>query len=189
VTSKRFWFPPNEVIDKDGKKIGELEVTREEAIYGFDDVPRSEYLIIVESIFNKNTLGVHAVATCGAHLSRGQLSRIKAIGPKTGVVLAPDNDVPGLESILTNGPKLADKGYKVFWSIPPYLEYEKNGEKCITKDWNELYTDVKLTKPQIVVTMNQRLVPFTEKSRLQLRQMVFRQGKAQKHVHRSSFFS
>jgi hypothetical protein len=125
----------------------------------------------------------------GVILTDGQLKRIKLIGPRQGVVLAPDNDKPAIESVMENGPRLANMGYKVFFSIPPQLPYIKNGEEVFTKDWNELYTGLKLTKPQIVATMNQRLVPFTEKSRLQLRQMVFRQGKAQKHVHRSSFLS
>jgi len=185
VISKKFWFPPNDILDEKNNKIGELEVTKEDVVYGFDDVPRSKYLIIVESIFNKNTIGLHAVASCGAHMSDAQLVRIKAIGPTDGVVLAPDNDRAGLESILTNGPKLVAKGFKVFWTIPPYLEYESANGIALTKDWNELYTDIKLTKPQIVETFNKRIQPFNEFTRLRLRAMLAgvnkpKKGKIQK---------
>jgi len=189
IYNKQFWFPSTDVRNAKDEKIGELEVTRDHVLYGFDECPRAEYIILTESIFDQNTLGRHALSSGGVILTDGQLKRIKLIGPRQGVVLAPDNDKPAIESVMENGPRLANMGYKVFFSIPPQLPYIKNGEEVFTKDWNELYTGLKLTKPQIVATMNQRLVPFTEKSRLQLRQMVFRQGKAQKHVHRSSFLS
>lgn len=179
IYTKRFWFPSNNVTDKDGNKIGELGITRDDVLYGFDDVPRAEYIILTESIFDKNTLGRHALSTGGVIISDGQLKRIKLIGPKHGVVLAPDNDVPAIKSILKNAPRLIDMGYKVFFSIPPKIELP-NGN--FTKDWNELYTGLKLTKPQVVETMNQRLVPFTNASRIRLAKSIINSKGEQKHV-------
>ena len=174
IYSKRFWFPPTDITDANGKKIGELGVTRDDVLYGFDDVPRAEYIILTESIFDKNTLGKHALSTGGVILSKGQLKRINLIGPKEGVVLAPDNDAPAIESILTNAPRLRDMGYKVFFSIPPRIELP-NGE--FTKDWNELLTGAKLTKSQTVETMNQRLVPFNGSTKLQLTRLLMKSRK------------
>lgn len=190
IYNKQFWFPSTDVVNDKDEKIGELEITRDHVLYGFDECPRAEYIILTESIFDKNTFGRHCLSSGGVILSKGQLQRIKLIGPRQGIVLAPDNDKPAIESIIENGPKLANMGYKVFFSIPPHLPYINNkGEEVFTKDWNELLTGIKLTKPEIVATMNQRLVPFDERSRLKLKQMIFNQGKVVKNVHRSSFLS
>lgn len=187
IYTKRFWFPPTGVTGPDGvTKIGELDVTRDHVLYGFDDVPRAEYIILTESIFDKHTLGHHALSTGGVVLSNGQLQRIKLIGPNQGVVLAPDNDKPAVESILTNAPRLSAMGYKVFFAIPPQLPTPKGG---LTKDWNELYTDLKLTKPQIVATMNQRLVAFNETTRLKLRQSLIVKPGASKNGTTKSFLA
>lgn len=190
IYTKRFWFPSTDVLNDKEEKIGELEITRDHVMYGFDECPRAEYIILTESIFDKNTLGNHCLSSGGVVLSKGQLQRIKLIGPRQGIVLAPDNDKPAIESIVENGPLLMNMGYKVFFSIPPQIPYvNKDGEEVFTKDWNEMFTGPKLTRDEIVATMNQRLVPFTQKSRLKLRQMILNQGKAVKNVHRSSFLS
>lgn len=185
--TKQFWFPSTDVKNDEGEIVAKLDVTRNDVLYGFDEVPRAEYIILTESIFDKNTLGKHCLSTGGVILSDGQLRRIKLIGPKQGVVLAPDNDRPAVESILTNAPEIMNLGFKVFFSIPPKIEYiNKKGEIEYTKDWNELYTGMKLTKPQVVATMNQRLVPFTESTQLKLRQFL---AKKPKNVNRSSFLT
>jgi len=190
IYTKRFWFPSTDVLDDQNEKIGELEVTRDHVLYGFDEIPRAEYIILTESIFDKNTLGIHTLGTGGVILSEGQLKRIKLIGPKQGIVLAPDNDKPAIESILTNAPRLANMGYKVFFSIPPSLPYTNaKGEEEFTKDWNEMLTGLKLTRPQIVETMNQRLVPFNEITRLRLRQLLVSDKKALNNGKSRSFLA
>lgn len=188
IYNKSFWFPSTDVKDRDDNIIGHLDVTRDDVLYGFDDVPRSEYIIIAESIFDKNTLGQHCLASGGVILSDGQLKRIKFIGPKQGVVLAPDNDRPAIESILTNAPRIMNMGYKVFFSIPPKIEYTNpKGEITFTKDWNELLTGLKYTKSQAVATLNQRLIPFTEANQLRLRQKLVAQPK--NNAKRRSFLT
>lgn len=185
IYTKKFWFPSTTVKDNDGNILGELDITRNDVLYGFDEIPRAEYLILTESIFDKNILGKHALSTGGAILTDGQIKRVKLVGPRQGVVLAPDNDKAAIESILANGVKFSNLGYQVFFSIPPKIQLQ--GDKY-TKDWNEMYTELKLTKREIVETMNKRLVKFDDTSRLRLRQMLAH-DKGSKNANKSSFLS
>lgn len=169
VISKRFWFPPNEIVDASGNVVSKLEVTKEDVLYGFDDVPKSNYVIITESIFNKVSLGNHCVATGGAAMTEGQVKRLKFLNPELGVILAPDNDKPGLESVLTNGDLLLSRGFKVFWSVPPRIPI---GSDKYIKDWNELHTELSFNHDKIIETMNKTLIPYNDASRFRIRSVL-----------------
>lgn len=169
VTSKQFWFPPNEVKDASGNIISKLEVTKEDALYGFDDVPKSNYVIITESIFNKVSLGDHCVASGGAAMTDGQIKRLKFLNPVSGVILAPDNDKAGVESIIANGDLLLSNGFKVFWSIPPRIQI---GPDEYIKDWNELHTNLGFNHDKIIETMNKTLVPYNDITKIKIRSVL-----------------
>lgn len=168
LSSKSFWFPPNETYDKDGNLQSKLEITKEEVLYGFDFIPKCNYLVLVESIFNRISLGVFALATCGAQMTSKQIPRLKFINPQNGIILAPDNDKAGLQSVVNNAKLLGDIGYPLYYSIPPKLEYVEDGVKKHIKDWNELYTHLKFTKEQILDTFNQNILPVTGENLLKL---------------------
>lgn len=174
VTTKKFWFPPNEIRNDAGEVISKLEITKEDVLYGFDDVPKSNYVLITESIFNKVNLGDCCVATGGATMTEGQIKRLKFLNPIMGVILAPDNDKAGLKSIINNGDMLLRNNFKVFWSIPPKerIGVDENGKEKYVKDWNELYTHLKLTNNQIIETMNKTLVPYSDMAKYKIRSAI-----------------
>ncbi len=124
---KQFRFPP--------ESIG---VTKGQFLYGFDYVEPASYLVITEAIFDSLTIEEQCVASGGASLTPDQVKKIRLIGPKDGIVLAPDNDGAGVESILKNYDMLRAVGYPLYYSIPPSLEYTVDGERRFTKDWNEI---------------------------------------------------
>ena len=169
VTSKQFWFPPNEIKDSSGNIISKLEVTKEDVLYGFDDVPKSNYVIITESIFNKVSLGDHCVASGGAAMNDGQVKRLKFLNPVFGVILAPDNDKAGVESIIANGDLLLSNGFKVFWSIPPRIQI---GPDEYIKDWNELHTELGFNHDKTIETMNKTLVPYNDITKIKIRSVL-----------------
>ena len=78
------------------------------------------------------------MASGGAILTPKQIGKLKILGPRHGIILAPDNDTAGLKSVLSNHQLLSSHGFSVYCSIPPQLEYTKDGKKFYTKDWNEI---------------------------------------------------
>ena len=137
--NKRFEFPSLEVYDDNNKLIGQTDGSKGDFLYGFDDVEQASYLILTEAIFDQHTLGEQALASGGAVITSKQLNKIKVLGPKKGVILSPDRDIAGLESILSNYNMLSQAGFNVYYSIPPdikYLDSDKNQQNV--KDWNEL---------------------------------------------------
>lgn len=136
--NKRFNFPSLEVRDKENKIIGYTEGSKGEFLYGFDEIEPATYLIITEAIFDKHVLGEQSLASGGALLTPKQISKIKILGPKKGIILSPDNDKAGINSIISNSNVLKSYGFEIYFSIPPKLEYEKDGKKEVVKDWNEL---------------------------------------------------
>lgn len=125
--NKEFAFPP--------ESIG---VTKGQFIFGFDHVEPSSYIVITEAIFDAQTLEDQAVASGGAALTSQQVRKVKALNPRDGIILAPDNDKAGLESVIKNYEIFRPYGFQILVSIPPSIEYEEDGEKMTTKDWNEV---------------------------------------------------
>ncbi len=136
--NKRFNFPELDVYDKSGKAIGVTNGSKGDFIYGFDDIEPASYIIITEAIFDKHVLGKQASASGGAILTDNQIKKIRILGPRDGVILAPDNDKAGIKSIVANTVLLQRQGFKVFYSLPPKLKYKDGDEEKIAKDWNEL---------------------------------------------------
>ena len=136
---KRFEFPSLDVFDNNGKVIGQTDGSKGDYFYAFDDVEPASYVMITEAIFDQHTLGEQTLASGGAVLTTKQINKLKVIGPMKGVILSPDRDIAGIESVLQNGDILTKAGYKVFFSIPPDVEYkDSDGSMLKVKDWNEL---------------------------------------------------
>lgn len=136
--NKRFEFPNENVYDDDGNIIGKTEGTKGDFFYGFDDVEPASYVIITEAIFDQHTLGEQALASGGADLTTNQIKKLKIIGPRKGIILAPDNDKAGIGSAIRNNDVLRANGFETYCSLPPRYKYEENGETRYTKDWNEI---------------------------------------------------
>lgn len=117
ITDKIFNFPPESA-----------GVTKGQFLYGFDFVEPATYILITEAIIDAISVNDQCVATGGAALTVDQVKKIKLLGPKDGVILVPDNDVFGMQSILSNA-KLLEPYYKVYYCIPP---------RNIGKDWNDV---------------------------------------------------
>jgi hypothetical protein len=137
--NKRFEFPSLHVYDVNGSVIGTIDCGKGDFFYGFDDVDHSSYLIITEAIFDKNTLGEQALASGGALLTQKQIKKIKLLGPKKGIILSPDRDRAGIESIINNYEMLNSLDLKLYYSLPPNESYkDEYGNAIQIKDWNDL---------------------------------------------------
>jgi len=159
-TDKRFLFPDISV-----------GVGKGDFIYGFDQVEPASYLIITEAIFDCQTLEHQCVASGGVDLTDRQLRKIKFLGPKDGIILAPDNDIAGVKSILANASRLDILGYKLLFSIPPEIEYtDDSGEVKVTKDWNDLISKLDGVDP--FKAMEENIRPLGIKERYKLRTIV-----------------
>ncbi len=170
--NKRFMFPDIHVYDETGNIIGETEGSKSEFLYGFDEVEMAKYIIITEAIFDQHTIGEQALATGGAIITDQQIKKIKILGPRKGVILAPDNDVAGLKSLLVNAKTLERAGFKVFYSLPPAIEYEKDGERFRTKDFNELFTEIGMILPEIRAEFDRNIRPLTVQETVKIRRKI-----------------
>lgn len=113
IVNKIFNYP------KDTKK-GEF-------IYGFDAIEPRSYIILTEAIIDAMTVGSQCVAIGGATLANRQIRKLDTIEPSKGIILAPDNDKAGINSLSVNYDMLRDK-YLIYYVLPP------DG----IKDWNEM---------------------------------------------------
>lgn len=161
--NKQFLFP-------DEREFG---VTKGQFLYGFDDIEPARELVVVESIFNKFTLREQCVATGGADITTQQVQKIHLLGPRDGIILAPDNDLPGIKSVVKNGVTLRKRGFKVYYSLPPKLEYTEETDdgpaQRLTKDWNEIGQFVTgFDKVQGIMDKAVRELTMSELTRLQL---------------------
>jgi hypothetical protein len=126
--NKEFLFPPESV-----------GVIKTDFLYGFDQVEPASHIIITESIIDSQTVEEQCVATGGASLGSKQVRKIRALGPRDGIILAPDNDLAGLKSVLYNATLLRPLQTKLYVSLPPAIEYTNDdGELDFTTDWNEV---------------------------------------------------
>lgn len=108
IMNKVFKFP-NESETK--KKAGDF-------LWGFDDIEPQSTVIVVESIFNAMSIGRDTVATGGAKLKKGQIKLLSILGPQT-IILAPDSDGAGIESISRDYYELRNTFKDLWYVIPP----------------------------------------------------------------------
>ena len=158
ITSKSFLFP-------DEEKTG---ISKGQFVYNFDQVEPARDIYVTESIFCCHTLVHQCVATGGAAMTSHQARKTRLLGPKDGVVLAPDNDAAGLQSIISNAKLLEQQGLRVLYSIPPLLEYGENGEKKFVKDWNEYVTGLKMPLADVWELMDKNISPYNMGARLKI---------------------
>lgn len=134
-------------------------------LYGFDMVEPNDYVAVTEAIFGSTTLGNQSVATGGAVMTVAQVFRLRALNPINGVILAPDNDKAGLASIISNYRLLRPYFQKLFWSVPPRLEYKK--DKFI-KDWNNFYEYKLAGKDEIRKIFEDNIKPLNSETVVKL---------------------
>jgi hypothetical protein len=115
ILDKRFNFPSEE---KTGLK-------KTDYLFGFDDIEPNTDIIVVESIFNKLSVGEDCVASGGASLAGRQVQKLKALNPRR-IILAPDYDKAGLESLVHNY-FLLKSHFKLGYCLPMKDE-----------DWNDM---------------------------------------------------
>jgi hypothetical protein len=150
--NKIFRFPPESV-----------GVTKGQFLYGFDQIEPASYIIITESIFNCLTLEDQCLATGGASLTNIQVKKIRLLGPKDGIILAPDYDKAGIESVLHNAALLQPLNYKIYYALPPVVKLP-NGD--LSNDWNDL---VKVANAaEIREAFEKSVKPFNVQQRLYL---------------------
>lgn len=113
ILDKVFRFPEVEGVGKG------------DYLYGFDLVEARKSVIITEAIIDAISLGDQAVASGGASLTAKQVRKLRFLQPGS-VILAPDNDKAGLQSLLENEKLLC--GFNLEYAVPP------DGRK----DWNEI---------------------------------------------------
>jgi len=147
--NKIYRFPDTTIYDRKGAIVGETEGSKGDFLYGFDECDSANYLILTESIFGQYTLGQQALASGGALITPSQIGKIKILGPRKGIILSPDNDKAGIQSIISNKTLLKSVGYPIFYSVPPRIEYVEDGKRHYTKDWNEFITKLKISKEEI----------------------------------------
>lgn len=167
--NKTFNFPSLDVYDQFGKIVGITDGSKGDFLYGFDDIEPANYVVIVEAIFCKNTLGEQTLASGGAILTDNQIKKLRILGPKEGIILAPDNDKAGIKSVFANTILLQRQGFKVFVSIPPKLEYTEDNKIKHTKDWNDLITKLKMPKKEIRGIMDNNIKKATKACLVTLR--------------------
>ena len=162
--NKTFRFPDRNIY-KDGSIIGISDVSKGDFLYGFDEIPSLGKCYITESIFDKNSIGPSAVASGGAALTDNQCRKLRMANPAE-VVLAPDNDKAGIESIVINYSKLRSYFQTVKYVLPPT---KCNGKDI--KDWNELITGANLGRNEIREYIDKNTKVLDEKSMIRLKVM------------------
>ncbi len=170
--NKVYRFPDVNIFNRQGKVVGETEGSKGEFLYGFDECESASYLIVTESIFGQYTLGDQALASGGAVLTEDQIGKIRILGPRKGIILSPDNDKAGIKSVISNSKLLDGEGYKLFYSLPPKLPFQKGEETKHTKDWNEILEELKATREEVRQLHDSRLKPINIKTLNELHRMM-----------------
>lgn len=155
---KRFRFPSEE----------EYGVSKTQFFYNFDNIEPTGEVAITEAIFDCLSIE-QCLASGGADLGAVQLRKLKLLNTSKYVILAPDNDGPGVMSVINNGKRLTEHGFKVAFSIPPAIEYKSSdGLTKTTKDWNDIgrYATGFGRPVSDMMWNNVKLYTLTEKIRL-----------------------
>lgn len=170
--NKRFNFPATEIFDDKGNIIGVTDGGKSDFLYGHDDVEMATNVIITEAIFDQYTIGTQALASGGAVLSTEQIKKLRVLGPKDGVILAPDNDTAGINSIFSNCQLLLRQGFKVHYSLPPKLAYERDGKKFQSKDFNEIIQYCGVTRQELRKMFDNSIRDLTKREILRLKMAI-----------------
>lgn len=157
-------------------------VGKDQFLYNFDGIEPASYLIVTEAIIGSITLAEQATATGGADMTLMQARKIKMLGPRDGVVLAPDNDLAGVKSVVHNGGLLGSLGLPVYYSLPPRLPFKNDdGEDMMTKDWNELEVEIHMSKRDVRKVLESSIKPYDVMARVRLCNEIARLEAARKH--------
>lgn len=160
--NKTFRFPDRNIY-RDGSIIGISSVSKGDFLYGFDEVVHGGRCYITESIFDKNSIGPGALASGGAILTDNQCKKLRLTGANE-IVLAPDNDKAGLQSIIQNHNKLRSITDNIYYVIPP----KRHNGKDI-KDWNEMITEAGDSRKDIGGYIENNIVRLDDKALIRLR--------------------
>jgi hypothetical protein len=125
------YWQEREVLNKVFHNPSEKDygVAKTDFLYNFDNAEcPGGTLILVESIIDSINIGDDCLATGGAKMSDGgkQIDKLRMLNPKM-IILAPDNDKAGMESLASNFLAIRSLRCKVGYCLPP-----KGG------DWNDL---------------------------------------------------
>lgn len=124
--------------------------TVEDFLHGFDFAEPGTTIFLVESFFNEAVIGDGAMSTGGAALKKRQFNKIKTLFPGK-IILAPDLDKAGIQSLRTNHEILAPHFEKqLFYCLPPksYLDLSKE-----ENDWNDIAKNIKhIENPELIRT-------------------------------------
>jgi DNA primase len=104
------------------------------------------------------------MASGGAVLTPAQIAKIRILGPRKGIILSPDNDKAGIKSIISNAKLLDGEGYKLYYSLPPKLPFQKGDETKYTKDWNEILEELKVSREEVRARHDKGILPITAKN-------------------------
>lgn len=124
IADKRFLFP-------DETKYG---VSKTHYFWGWHRAEPGEDLFIVESLFGVPSIGEGALASGGADLGERQAAKLDVLSPSR-IILCPDNDDPGIASLIYNFKLLTAYKDILYYCVPPKIK-DHNGN--FIKDWNEL---------------------------------------------------
>jgi len=116
ILSKRFLFPSSDI-----------GCTKDQFLYGFDQIEPGDSVYITESIIDSLTIGDSAVAFGGDSFSSTQLRKLRSLSPGR-VIIAPDRDDAG-KALVKKFFFLARDFFPDLHMILPPTDF---------KDWNEL---------------------------------------------------
>lgn len=129
TANKFFEYPDTEKC-----KVGKADF-----LYNFDNVDPNLPVALFESISNTLTIERQALATGSADISPKQIKKLKMVNKCRCVILAFDNDKPGISAMVKFYKTLNSEGFRVQYVLPPKMPSKKGG---FITDWNELHTDL-----------------------------------------------
>jgi len=119
IANKRFRFPDS----------GITGLQKTQFLWGWHRADPRCVLYIVEAIFNAISIGPNALASGGATLEGKQSEKLNVLSPEK-VVLCPDNDAAGIQSLIDNYEVLKEHKDYLWYCLPPEIDG--------IKDWNDL---------------------------------------------------
>jgi DNA primase len=139
ILNKKFNFP-------DARITG---LNKSDYLFGFDNVEPNSEVVVVESIFNCMSIDDNCVATGGAIMTGKQPDKLRALLPKS-VVLCPDNDKAGLESLKDNY-FLLERDFKIGYCLPPK-----------DLDWNDMDRQYGIGSARQYIMKNKSFLSISE---------------------------